>query len=315
MAEHPVPPPYHVPFLADAVRTWAAGSRRAVDGTLGGGGHAEILLGLGARVLGIDRDADAVAASRRRLGTVDIEYLESSFAAPSAVTAIRAFNPDRILLDLGVSSHRSVATSAGSPFGKALPAGYADGGRGRGGREGSPLGDVLRIPGRPSDSRPCSPTSRTERRGRALAKEIAQRRLTAAFVTSDDFVNAIRAVLGPRSGPSDFARLFQALRIAVNAELDALETALPALRDALEPGGRLGVITYHSGEDRIVKHAFREWARECVCPPRQPICTCRGRALGRVLTKKPVVPDAIEIAANPRARSAHFRAFEVARGR
>jgi 16S rRNA (cytosine1402-N4)-methyltransferase len=134
-------------------------------------------------------------------------------------------------------------------------------------------------------------------------------------VTSDDFVNAIRAVLGPRSGPSDFARLFQALRIAVNAELDALETALPALRDALEPGGRLGVITYHSGEDRIVKHAFREWARECVCPPRQPICTCRGRALGRVLTKKPVVPDAIEIAANPRARSAHFRAFEVARGR
>jgi 16S rRNA (cytosine1402-N4)-methyltransferase len=153
-----------------------------------------------------------------------------------------------------------------------------------------------------------------ERRGRALAKEIARRRLTAAFVVSDDFVNAIRAVLGPRSGPSDFARLFQALRIAVNAELDALETALPRLRDALEPGGRLGVITYHSGEDRIVKHSFREWARECVCPPRQPICTCRGRALGRVLTKKPVVPDANELAANPRARSAQFRVFEVARG-
>lgn len=153
-----------------------------------------------------------------------------------------------------------------------------------------------------------------ERRGRALAKEIARRRLTAAFVVSDDFVNAIRAVLGPRSGSSDFARLFQALRIAVNGELDALETALPELRDALEPGGRLGVITYHSGEDRIVKHAFREWARECICPPRQPICTCRGRALGRVLTKKPVVPEAIEIAANPRARSAQFRVFEVARG-
>src|SRR6266704_5762604 len=98
--------PYHVPVLGAAVRAWASGGTRAVDATLGGGGHAAILRGLGARVLGIDRDADAVAATRRRLGTVDIEYLESSFAAPSAVAAIRAFHPDRILLDLGVSSHQ-----------------------------------------------------------------------------------------------------------------------------------------------------------------------------------------------------------------
>jgi 16S rRNA (cytosine1402-N4)-methyltransferase len=154
-----------------------------------------------------------------------------------------------------------------------------------------------------------------ERRGRALAKEIVRRRLNAPFAVSDDLVNAIRAVLGPRSGPSDFARLFQALRIAVNDELDVLETALPALRDALDPGGRLGVITYHSGEDRIVKHAFREWARDCICPPRQPVCTCRGHALGRVLTRKPIVPDANEIAVNPRARSAQLRVFEVASGR
>jgi len=150
-----------------------------------------------------------------------------------------------------------------------------------------------------------------ERRGRALAREIVRRRLSAPFAISDDFVNAIRAVLGPRSGPPDFARLFQALRIAVNGELESLSAALPALRDALVPGGRLGVITYHSGEDRIVKHQFREWARECICPPRQPVCTCRGRALGRVLTKKPIVPDPAEITANPRARSAQFRVFET----
>src|SRR5437667_8213166 len=149
-----------------------------------------------------------------------------------------------------------------------------------------------------------------ERRGRALAREIIRRRLTAAFVISDDFVNAIRAVLGPRSGPPDFARLFQALRIAVNEELDALTTALPALRDALVPAGRLGVITYHSGEDRVVKNAFRDWARDCICPPKQPVCTCRGRPLGRVLTKKPILPEPEEIAVNPRARSAQFRVFE-----
>lgn len=314
MAEHPVPPPFHVPVLADAVRTWAAGSRRAVDGTLGGGGHAAILVGLGSRVLGIDRDPDAIAAARLRLGTDAIEYREGSFAAPAALAAIQSFQPDRILLDLGVSSHQIDSDARGFTFREGAPLDMRMGGRGK--REGGRVpsaGDVLNT----------WPTERLaavftdfadERRGRALAKEIARRRLTAAFVVSDDFVNAIRAVLGPRSGPSDFARLFQALRIAVNAELDALETALPRLRDALEPGGRLGVITYHSGEDRIVKHSFREWARECVCPPRQPICTCRGRALGRVLTKKPVVPDANELAANPRARSAQFRVFEAAHG-
>src|SRR5207245_6593319 len=121
-----------------------------------------------------------------------------------------------------------------------------------------------------------------------------------------------REVLGPRSGPADFARLFQALRIAVNHELEQLVGGLPALRDALVPEGRLGVITYHSGEDRIVKHAFREWSRACVCPPGQPVCTCRGRPLGRVLTRKPVRPGAAEVRANPRARSAQLRAFEVA---
>ncbi len=242
--------PYHVPVLADTIRSWAAGSRRAVDGTLGGGGHAAVLRDAGASVLGIDRDPAAIAAARVRLGDTGMQYLEASFAAPAAFAAIQSFRPDRIVLDLGVSSHQIDSDERGFTF------------------------------------RP--------------------------FAISDDFVNAIRRVLGPRSGASDFARLFQALRIAVNEELDTLAAALPQLRDALEPGGKLGIITYHSGEDRIVKNAFREWARDCICPPRQPVCTCRGRALGRVLTKKPIVPDPQEVTANPRARSAQFRAFEVA---
>ena len=150
-----------------------------------------------------------------------------------------------------------------------------------------------------------------ERRARRLAREVVRRRTRAPFAVSDDLVNAIRATLGPRSGPSEFARLFQAVRIAVNDELAGLEDSLPAFRDALEPGGALAVITYHSGEDRLVKLAFREWASACVCPPRQPVCTCRGRPLGQVEPRKPITPSEDEIAANPRARSAKLRIFRV----
>ena len=268
--------------------------------------------GLGARVLGIDRDPDAIDAAQTRLGTEGVEYLAASFAAPAALAAIAAFHPDRILLDLGVSSHQIDTPERGFTFRPGAPLDMRMRGSGVGVKgQGITARDILN-----SWSVERLSTVFTEyadeRRGRALAKEIVRRRLTAPFAVSDDFVNAIRAVLGPRSGPPDFARLFQALRIAVNDELDALGAALPALRDALVPGGRLGVITYHSGEDRIVKHAFREWSRECVCPPRQPVCTCRGRALGRVLTKKPVFPSSDEVASNPRARSAQFRSFETA---
>src|SRR5260370_22534111 len=111
-----------------------------------------------------------------------------------------------------------------------------------------------------------------EPRARPLGRVIVKRRAAAPFDTSDDLVKAIRETLGPRSGPSDFARLFQALRIVVNQEREQLELALPALRAALVPAGRLAVITYHSGEDRIVKHAFRDWSKSCVCPPGQPVC-------------------------------------------
>jgi 16S rRNA (cytosine1402-N4)-methyltransferase len=305
--------PYHTPVLAAAVRAWASGGARAVDATLGGGGHAAILREAGATVLGLDRDSDAIAAARNRLGSERIQYLETSFAAPAALAAVAEFHPDRILLDLGVSSHQIDTPERGFTFRPGAPLDMRMGGRGKGeagrGITGITARDVL-------NTWPVERLSAVftdyadERRGRPLAKEIVRRRLSAPFAISDDFVNAIRAVLGPRSGPPDFARLFQALRIAVNEELEILAAALPAFRDALVPGGRMGVITYHSGEDRIVKNAFREWGRDCICPPRQPICTCRGRALGRVLTKKPVFPSSDEIASNPRARSAQFRAFE-----
>jgi 16S rRNA (cytosine1402-N4)-methyltransferase len=151
-----------------------------------------------------------------------------------------------------------------------------------------------------------------ERHAVRLAREVVRRRERRPFAVAEDLVGAVRAVLGPRSGPGDFARLFQAVRIAVNDELAGLAEALPALRDRLSPGGVLAVIAYHSGEDRLVKQAFREWSADCVCPPKQPICTCRGHALGETLTRRPLAATSDEVHRNPRARSARLRAWRSA---
>lgn len=295
---------YHVPVLAPQITTWAAGARRAVDATVGGGGHAAIFVAQGADLLAIDRDPEALAAARARLAAAPARFVAASFDTAEALAAVTAFQPDRVLLDLGVSSHQLDADERGFTFRPGAPLDMRMAGA------GPTAADFLNTASEAALATAFADLG-DEPRARPLAREVVRRRTRQPFATSDDLVNAIRAVLGPRSGPSDFARLFQAVRIAVNDELGALERALPALRDALAPGGQLGVIAYHSGEDRLVKHTFREWSRACVCPPGQPVCTCRGRALGRVVTKRPVVPDAAEQAANPRARSAHFRVFAV----
>ena len=276
---------------------------------MGGGGHAALLREAGAEVLAIDRDPEAVAAARAALGETGIRYAIGPFASPAMLEAIRTFHPDHVLLDLGVSSHQLDSPERGFTFRSGAPLDMRMDGR------GITAADVLNTwpPERLADAFADLADERPAR-ARRLGQTIARRRERAPFLTSDDFVNAIREVLGARSGPADFARLFQALRIVVNGEREQLEGALPELRDRLAPGGRLGVISYHSGEDRVVKHAFREWARACICPPRQPVCTCRGRPLGRVLTRRSVQPTPQEIADNPRARSARFRAFEVPDG-
>jgi 16S rRNA (cytosine1402-N4)-methyltransferase len=298
------PTSYHVPVLLEPVVTAAAGARRAVDATLGGGGHTEALRSAGAEVLAIDRDPEAIAFARARLGEEGIRYLETPYHSPPALEAVAAFRPEFVLLDLGVSSHQLDAEARGFTFRPGAPLDMRMEGR------GASAAELLNRLGEDALERIFAEYG-DERRARRLAREIVRRRGRAPFAISDDLVNAIRATLGPRAGPSEFARLFQALRIAVNEELTGLEHALPAFRDALEPGGALAVITYHSGEDRLVKLAFREWASACVCPPHQPVCTCRGRPLGRLEPRKPIVPSEHEIAANPRARSAKLRIFRV----
>lgn len=295
---------YHVPVLLRSVLRAGQGASRMVDATVGGGGHAAAFLAQGARVLGIDRDPEAIAAARARLGDAGIIYLEASYGAPAALVAVANFRPEFILLDLGVSSRQLDDPARGFTFRPGAPLDM------RMGEEGENAAGLL------NDLDQASLTKifrdfADERKSGQLAREIIRRRRRAPFAISDDLVNAIRAVLGPRSGPGDFARLFQAVRIAVNQELEVLEHALVRFRDALAPGGRLAVISYHSGEDRVVKHLFRDWARACVCPPRSPVCICRGHPLGRMEPTKPILPDAAEVAANPRARSARLRVFRA----
>ena len=299
------PQDYHVPVLLAPILAAAAGASRVVDATLGDGGHALALRRGGAAVLGIDRDPGAIARARARLGDDGIEYLESPYAAPGALAAVARFGPDFILLDLGVSSRQLDEEARGFTFrpGAALDM--------RMSAAGPTAADFLNTAAETELARVFFEYG-DERKSRRLAQELVRRRARAPFAASDDLVNAIRAVLGPRSGPGDFARLFQAVRIAVNDELGGLALALPAFRDALAPGGALAVISYHSGEDRLVKHAYREWERDCICPPRQPVCTCAARSSGRAEPRRAIAPDDDEVAANPRARSARLRIFRKA---
>lgn len=293
---------YHRPVLATEIPVLTVGVERVVDGTLGGGGHARLFRAAGAEVLGIDRDPDAIAEARRVLGEARMRYLQAAFWSEAALEVIAGFRPDLIFLDLGVSSHQLDLGSRGFSF---RPGALLDM---RMEQAGATAADLLNGASE-TKLRAVFEEYGDERRAGRLAREIVRRRATEPFTTSDHLVNAIRATLGPRSGPPEFARLFQAVRIAVNDELAGLAAALPSLREALDSDGRLAVISYHSGEDRIVKQAFQEWCRACVCPPEVPLCTCRGRPLGRLEPRKPIRPTEPETARNPRARSATLRIF------
>jgi len=298
---------YHAPVLVAEVVELLHNAKSVLDGTLGGGGHAAALLDGGASlVTGVDRDPDAIAAARARLRAHEqagrFRAVLGNYADLEDVDSLRDQHFGGALLDLGISSHQVDAAERGFTFREGATLDM------RMGEDGATAADLLNDGSADELARIFREYGDEHRAGR-LAGEIVRRRASARFATSDDLVRAIRGALGPRSGPGDFARLFQALRIAVNDELTGLARALPWLRDHLDPGGVLAVIAYHSGEDRIVKHAFRDWSTECVCPPRQPVCTCRGYAFGETVTKRAMVAGDDEVARNPRARSAKLRAW------
>ena len=303
---------YHAPALVEPVVALLGAAALVLDGTLGGGGHAAALLGAGVgRVIGLDRDPDALAAARERLAAASdagrFEAYEGNFSRPELVRALDGVRFNGILLDLGISSHQIDDVTRGFSF-----------------REGAPL-DMRMGADAPADAAQLLNESDEttlatifreygdEPRAARLARDIVRRREQRPFVIAEDLVGAIRGAFGPRTGPPEFARFFQAVRIAVNDEIAGLARALPALRDRLAPGGVLVVLSYHSGEDRLVKHALRSWSEDCICPPRHPMCTCGGaNALGVVRTRKALVASAEETRHNPRARSARLRAWQRA---
>jgi 16S rRNA (cytosine1402-N4)-methyltransferase len=278
------------------------------DGTLGGGGHTKAILEAGAtaRVIGVDQDTEALGVAERRLEQFGerVALVHGNFADEAEGLSSPLAGA---LLDLGISSHQIDEQSRGFSF-----------------RSGTPLD--MRM-----DASSDNPTAADllnelsereladlffhygdERRSRRLAGEIYRTRKAKPFATSDDLLSAMERALGPRLEAQDKARIFQALRIAVNEELSVLERALEALREALAADGVLVILSYHSLEDRRVKDAFREWSRSCICPPELPVCVCRGHALGETLTKRPLSPTPDEVARNVRSRSVRMRAWRKA---
>ena len=301
---------YHAPVMVDEVVALLAGADRILDCTLGGGGHSEALLASGSSVVALDRDDAAITEARKRLASYEASgrflAFRGNFGEIDRIPELSGREFDAILADLGVSSHQIDADDRGFSF---RPGALLDMRMDR--RSTTTAAELLNT----LDEAELSHIFREygdEPRANRLARQIVHRRDRKPMHVSDDLVDAIRGAFGARMGPGDFARLFQAVRIAVNDELTMLGNALPLLRDKLKPGGRLAVIAYHSGEDRLVKHTMREWSSSCICPPKQLQCTCRGKSLGELITKRATTASPKETGLNPRSRSARLRAWQSA---
>jgi 16S rRNA (cytosine1402-N4)-methyltransferase len=307
-------PGYHRPVLLEEVLGFLLPSPGPIlDGTVGGGGHARALLDRdpSLELIAVDRDPEALEEATTVLAphAHRVRFVRAEFRDAVEAAGIPGEVLGGVLLDLGVSSHQLDEDVRGFAFRPGVPLDM----RMAGGSSGeASAADLLRTAEQEELARIFREYGE-EPRARKLAREIVRRRESGESPeTSDDLVAALTRSLGRPARSGEKARVFQALRIAVNRELEGLIEALPRFRDALRPTGTLAVIAYHSLEDRIVKNSFREWSRSCVCPPELPVCRCRGRALGQVLTPRPLRPAAEEVEENPRARSALLRAWRKA---
>jgi 16S rRNA (cytosine1402-N4)-methyltransferase len=289
-----------------------------IDLTAGAGGHLEAILDAtspGGTCIGIDRDREALTIARARLARFgsrvtllhgnaqDVEDLVER------ATGTRHVPIDGIILDAGVSSMQLDRPERGFSFRQDGPLDMRmDQSEGRtaadlvNGLPEAVLSSIISAFGE-------------ERYARRVARAIVSRRAVRPFKSTADLADVIARVIPPQRGPSGAihpaTRTFQAIRIVVNGEIDALRAAIPAAIKITTPGGRVVVIAFHSIEDRTVKHVFGRAAGRCACPPGLPVCICGAVASVRILTPRPVIPTEAEFVTNPRSRSARLRAVEV----
>lgn len=306
---------HHIPILRETVVSLLNPRRGGVfvDGTLGGGGHAEAVLERlpeGGRLYGIDRDGAAIAAASARLarfGEAFTAIRGNFFDMKRLLAAQGVTEVDGILLDLGVSSHQLDTPQRGFSY-----------------HEDAPL-DMRMDPSAPLSAYdvvngyPAEELARVireygeERYASRVANAIVREREKAPLNSTVRLAEIVKLALpapARREAQHPARRTFQALRIEVNSELEGLSAALNDAHDLLRSGGVLAVITFHSLEDRIAKQAFKTFEHPCTCDPHAPVCTCGKTPTAKVLTKKPIVADEAELQQNPRARSAKLRAIQ-----
>ncbi len=301
---------YHCPVLLnetiDALRIVPDGVY--LDGTAGGGGHSFAIASRlqGGRLIALDQDPDAIAQATKRLQGLPATVVRRNFRFMDAVLQEQGVDAvDGILLDIGVSSHQLDTPQRGFSFHADAPLDM------RMSQEGPSAADFLQTL---SEQELTDIFFRfgEEKFSRSIAKAVVEQRKEKPITTTAEFSDVICAAVpaAVRRKAHPARKVFQALRIAVNAELDCLSEALDVAFDRLKIGGRLAVITFHSLEDRLVKQRFASWCEGCICPPEFPVCVCSRTPAGRLVLRKPAEATEQELIENPRSRSAKLRCIE-----
>lgn len=283
-----------------------------VDGTSGGGGHSRAIaerLTEGGTLISIDQDPDAIEILHERLGAFpSVKIVKSNFSNMDSVLHDLGFaGADGVLLDLGVSSHQLDEGSRGFSYKKDAKLDM------RMSQQGVSAADLVNTLPKERLSEIIFKYGE-EKFARRIADFIVREREKAPIETTLELAEIVKAAIpaaARREGGNPARRTFQALRIEVNGELEALSQALDKIPNCLNPGGRLAVITFHSLEDRAVKQRMASWCSGCTCPPDFPVCVCGKKPLGK-LPFKAKAPSAAELEENPRSRSARLRVFEKA---
>ncbi|MEG0910048.1 MAG: 16S rRNA (cytosine(1402)-N(4))-methyltransferase RsmH [Ruthenibacterium sp.] len=301
----------HIPvLLAECIDNLAIQSDGTyLDGTAGGAGHSkEIAKKLtSGHLYSLDQDPDAIAAATARLAGLPATVLQNNFRyANDALAGVGVTALDGALLDLGVSSHQLDEIERGFSYQGDAPLDM------RMSQSGPTAADLVNSETRENLSRILKEYGEEPYAWQIAGKIVAAREISP-IITTAQLVKVLVSALPPavrRKEKNPARRTFQALRIAVNGELDALSEGLDVIFEMLKPGGRFCVITFHSLEDRLVKQRFRKWATACTCPPDFPVCVCGGKARAILVTKKPIEANGAEQDENRRARSAKLRVIE-----